>query len=55
MSFFRITPAYGFLDDYAFIIKGLIDHYTATMDTSSLLFAKELQEMQDKVDILNNL
>lgn len=41
-------PIYGFLDDYAFLIKGLIDYYVASLDTSALYFAKELQELQDE-------
>ncbi|KAG5680320.1 hypothetical protein PVAND_009832 [Polypedilum vanderplanki] len=39
---------YGFLDDYAFFIKGLIYFYVASLDISYLHFAKELQELQDK-------
>lgn len=41
-------PIYGFLDDYAFLIKGLIYFYVATLDLSYLHWAKELQELQDK-------
>lgn len=41
-------PIYGFLDDYAFLIKGLIDYYVATLDTSALHWAKELQELQNE-------
>jgi uncharacterized protein YyaL (SSP411 family) len=40
-------PIYGFLDDYAFLIKGLIDYYVASLDVSALYWAKELQELQD--------
>lgn len=39
---------YGYLDDYAFLIKGLIYYYVASVDVSYLHFAKELQELQDK-------
>lgn len=39
---------YGFLDDYAFLIKGLIYFYVASLDVSYLRWAKELQELQDK-------
>jgi uncharacterized protein YyaL (SSP411 family) len=39
---------YGFLDDYAFLIKGLIFFYIATLDLSYLHWAKQLQELQDK-------
>lgn len=41
-------PIYGFLDDYAFLIKGLIDYYVATLDVTMLYWAKELQEIQDE-------
>lgn len=41
-------PIYGFLDDYAFLIKGLIDYYVASLDESMLYWAKELQELQDE-------
>lgn len=41
-------PIYGFLDDYAFFIKGLIYFYLASFDISYLHWAKELQELQDK-------
>ncbi|XP_026836348.1 spermatogenesis-associated protein 20 isoform X2 [Drosophila erecta] len=37
----------GFLDDYAFLIKGLLDYYKATLDVDVLHWAKELQETQD--------
>lgn len=39
---------YGFLDDYAFLIKGLIDFYVASLDVTALYWAKELQEIQDE-------
>lgn len=40
-------PIGGVLDDYAFLIQGLLDLYDATMDESLLVFAKTLQEIQD--------
>ncbi|XP_001653842.3 spermatogenesis-associated protein 20 isoform X2 [Aedes aegypti] len=43
------TPIYGFIDDYAFLIKGLIDYYRASLDTGALSWAKELQEIQDEL------
>lgn len=43
-----INPIYGFLDDYAFLIKGLIDYYVASLDVTVLYWAKELQEIQDE-------
>lgn len=42
-------PISGFLDDYAFLIKGLLDYYLATMDISALLWAKDLQTTQDEL------
>lgn len=41
-------PIYGYLDDYAFLIKGLLYFYVATLDLSYLHWAKEIQELQDK-------
>ncbi|CRK97938.1 CLUMA_CG011311, isoform A [Clunio marinus] len=41
-------PIYGFLDDYSFLIKGLIDYYVASLDMTMLYWAKELQELQDE-------
>jgi uncharacterized protein YyaL (SSP411 family) len=37
------------LDDYAFLIKGLIDYYVATLDTDALTWAKELQDTQNSL------
>ncbi len=37
----------GFADDYAFLIQGLLDLYTAEFDPAHLLWAVELQEQQD--------
>lgn len=42
-------PIYGYLDDYAFLIKGLIDYYVASLDVTILYWAKELQEIQDEL------
>lgn len=39
----------GFLDDYSFLIKGLIDFYVATLDLDALRWAKELQDTQDEL------
>ncbi|XP_055637232.1 spermatogenesis-associated protein 20 isoform X2 [Toxorhynchites rutilus septentrionalis] len=41
------NPIHGFIDDYAFLVKGLIDYYRASLDESALRWAKELQEIQD--------
>uniref|UniRef100_A0A3Q1BUM4 Spermatogenesis-associated protein 20-like TRX domain-containing protein n=1 Tax=Amphiprion ocellaris TaxID=80972 RepID=A0A3Q1BUM4_AMPOC len=40
-------PISGFLDDYAFIICGLLDLYEATLQTEWLQWAEELQLRQD--------
>lgn len=42
-------PIYGFIDDYAFLIKGLIDYYVASLDEHALHWAKELQDIQDEL------
>ena len=42
-------PISGFLDDYAFLIKGLLDYYVSTMDESILYWAKSLQDTQDSL------
>ncbi|XP_067632014.1 spermatogenesis-associated protein 20 isoform X2 [Eurosta solidaginis] len=41
------TPIDGFLDDYAFLIRGLLDYYKTSLDGSVLKWARELQEIQD--------
>lgn len=41
------STSHGFLDDYAFLIRGLLDFYVATLDIDALKFAKELQDRQD--------
>ncbi|XP_017061470.1 spermatogenesis-associated protein 20 [Drosophila ficusphila] len=43
------TQIDGFLDDYAFLIKGLLDYYKATLDVEALHWAKDLQETQDNL------
>lgn len=43
----RSPPITGFLDDYAFIICGLLDLYEATLQTEWLQWAEELQLRQD--------
>ncbi|XP_020795386.2 LOW QUALITY PROTEIN: spermatogenesis-associated protein 20 [Boleophthalmus pectinirostris] len=40
-------PIVGFLDDYAFVISGLLDLYEATFQTEWLQWAEELQLRQD--------
>ncbi|KAJ8986107.1 hypothetical protein NQ317_005577 [Molorchus minor] len=41
------TPVFGFLDDYAFLIRGLLDLYEASLDADWLQWAETLQEQQD--------
>lgn len=47
--FRRSQPISGFLDDYAFIICGLLDLHEATLQTEWLRWAEELQLRQDKL------
>ncbi|KOC67777.1 Spermatogenesis-associated protein 20, partial [Habropoda laboriosa] len=42
------TPIPGFLDDYAFVIKGLLDLYEATLNEEWLEFAEKLQDLQNE-------
>lgn len=44
-----MVPVEGFLDDYSFLIQGLIDFYVATLDVDVLRWAKELQDTQDRL------
>lgn len=46
---YRSVPIEGFLDDYSFLIQGLIDFYLATLDIDALRWAKELQDTQDRL------
>jgi len=39
----------GFADDYAFVVQGLHDLYEASFDVEWLKFAKQLQEIQDRL------
>jgi uncharacterized protein YyaL (SSP411 family) len=39
----------GFADDYAFLIQGLLDLYEASFDFAWLVWACELQEIQDRL------
>lgn len=48
-AFSRSPPISGFLDDYAFIICGLLDLYEATLQTEWLQWAEELQLRQDEL------
>lgn len=43
------TRISGFLDDYAFLIRGLLDLYESSLDADWLQWAETLQEQQDKL------
>uniref|UniRef100_A0A1E1XD67 Spermatogenesis-associated protein 20-like TRX domain-containing protein n=1 Tax=Amblyomma aureolatum TaxID=187763 RepID=A0A1E1XD67_9ACAR len=40
-------PILGVLEDYAFVVQALLDMYEASFDVSHLMWAEELQDMQD--------
>ena len=42
------VPIPGFLDDYAFTVKGLLDLYEASLNDRWLEFAEKLHDIQDK-------
>lgn len=44
-----LTPIVAFLDDYAFLIRGLLDLYEASLNADWLQWAETLQEQQDKL------
>ncbi|KAG7491692.1 hypothetical protein MATL_G00006850 [Megalops atlanticus] len=43
------SPIAGFLDDYAFVVCGLLDLYEATLNIRWLQWAEELQLIQDQL------
>jgi uncharacterized protein YyaL (SSP411 family) len=43
------TAIDGFLDDYAFLIQGLLDLYESSFDVEWLVWAMQLQERQDQL------
>ncbi len=43
------APAHGFADDYAFLIRGLLDLYEAGFDLADLRWAERLQAKQDEL------
>lgn len=47
--FGRTETVQGFLDDYAFLVKGLLDYYVASLNVEALNWAKELQDIQDSL------
>lgn len=46
---YRSVPIHGFHDDYAFVVKGLLDLYQANFDVHWLEFAEQLQDIQDRL------
>lgn len=46
---YRSVPINGFHDDYAFVVKGLLDLYEANFDPHWLELAEELQDIQDRL------
>lgn len=49
MSVYSAEPIKGFIDDYAFLIKGLLDLYEASLDSRWLKWASELQHKQNEL------
>lgn len=47
--FFSASPIAGFLDDYAFVVSGLLDLFEATHTVRWLEWAEELQQRQDQL------
>ncbi|PSN43401.1 Spermatogenesis-associated protein 20 [Blattella germanica] len=43
------SPIQGFLDDYAFLIRGLLDLYESCFDSAWLEWAEVLQDQQDRL------
>ena len=43
------VPIRGFVDDYAFLIQGLLDLYEACYDTRWLAWCEQLQDKQDQL------
>ena len=42
-------PIHGFVDDYAFLIQGLLDLYHATFDEKWIKWADQLQNKQNQL------
>jgi len=45
----NVEPINGFLDDYAFTIRGLLDLFTVCQDQQWIKWADELQQKQDEL------
>ena len=45
----RPTPIQGFVDDYCFLIRGLLDLYEADYDQGWVEWASQLQEKMDEL------
>ena len=43
------SPIRGFVDDYAFLVRALLDLYEATLDPEWMAWAAELQQRQDQL------
>ncbi|KAF6097311.1 spermatogenesis associated 20 [Phyllostomus discolor] len=42
-------PSWGFLEDYAFVVRGLLDLYEASLESAWLEWALRLQDTQDRL------
>jgi uncharacterized protein YyaL (SSP411 family) len=42
-------PCWGFLEDYAYVVRGLLDLYEASLESSWLEWALRLQDTQDRL------
>lgn len=49
LIYYSLPPIRGFLDDYAFLIQGLLDLYEASLESRWLEWAEELQNKQDEL------
>ena len=48
-SVYRARPIHGFLNDYAFLIRGLLDLYEITYELRWIEWAEQLQDVQDNL------